>query len=192
MKKSELRQIIKEEIFKTMNESQSNPIFDLEDQITQFIEEYQQEYDVMEDLADLLLSMHNQINREILNSDDDLDELDEASKEEVENQKELNKELEKTSQLKKDMNLKEMEDDEFDIPEKEPSKADLKKEKGVEATKKEELRKQEKSKLVKAFISQMKEKNIISSDNKILDKDKYDKEWNKAKKEIEDKVKKIK
>jgi len=116
MKLSELKAQIKEEIINTLKENIS-PLQNLEDQIQQFIEEYQQEFDIMEELADLLLSMHNQINREI---------LDEASKEEVENQKELNKELEKTVELSKQAGLKE-EEDSYDFDEKEPSKADLKK-----------------------------------------------------------------
>jgi hypothetical protein len=116
MKLSELKAQIKEEIINTLKENLS-PVMDFQEKIELFIEEYQQEYDVMEDFADLLLSMHNQINREI---------LDEASKEEVENQKELNKELEKTVELSKQAGLKE-EEDTYDFDEKEPSKSDLKK-----------------------------------------------------------------
>lgn len=99
MKLSELKAQIKEEIINTLKENLS-PVIDFQEKIELFIEEYQQEYDVMEDFADLLLSMHNQINKEI---------LDEASKEEVENQKELNKELEKTVELSKQAGLKEEE-----------------------------------------------------------------------------------
>jgi hypothetical protein len=64
--------------------------------------------------------------------------LDEASKEDVVNQMNLNKELAKTVQLSKQAGLSEAEDeDEFDAPDKEPSKAELKKTKGLAKAKDE-------------------------------------------------------
>jgi hypothetical protein len=64
--------------------------------------------------------------------------LNEATKEDVINQQNLNKELAKTATLTKQAGLHEAEDeDEFDAPEKEPSKAELKKTKGLAKAKDE-------------------------------------------------------
>lgn len=54
-----------------------------------------------------------------------------------------------------------------------------------------QLRQQEKSKLVKAFLKDMRDKGIVDSANRVLDKDKYADAWSKAKIEIEDKVSKL-
>lgn len=58
--------------------------------------------------------------------------------------------------------------------------------------KESKLKQQEKTKLVKAFLKDMKAKNIVDSSNKVVDKEKYDAEWKKTKPEIEAKVKSIK
>ncbi len=58
--------------------------------------------------------------------------------------------------------------------------------------KESKLKQQEKTKLVKAFLKDMKSKNIVDSSNKVVDKEKYDAAWKKSKAEIEKKVKSIK
>jgi len=162
MKLSELKAQIKEEIINTLKENLS-PVMDFQEKIELFIEEYQQEYDVMEDFADLLLSMHNQINREI---------LDEASKEEVENQKELNKELEKTVELSKQAGLKE-EEDTYDFDEKEPSKSDLKKDSvATTASKLQKLTAKMRELLKKYKEAEGKEKEKIKDQLKDMTKEK--------------------
>ena len=162
MKLSELKAQIKEEIINTLKENLS-PVMDFQEKIELFIEEYQQEYDVMEDFADLLLSMHNQINREI---------LDEASKEEVENQKELNKELEKTVELSKQAGLKE-EEDIYDFDEKEPSKSDLKKDSvATTASKLQKLTAKMRELLKKYKEAEGKEKEKIKDQLKDMTKEK--------------------
>ena len=54
-----------------------------------------------------------------------------------------------------------------------------------------QLRQQEKSKLVKAFLKDMRDAGIVDNANRVLDKDKYADAWSKAKIEIEDKVSKL-
>ena len=54
-----------------------------------------------------------------------------------------------------------------------------------------QLRAQEKGKLVKAFLKDMRDAGIVDSANRVLDKERYAKEWSKAKIEIEDKVSKL-
>jgi hypothetical protein len=54
-----------------------------------------------------------------------------------------------------------------------------------------QLRAQEKAKLVKAFLKDMRDKGIVDNANRVLDKDKYADAWSKAKIEIEDKVSKL-
>jgi len=61
----------------------------------------------------------------------------------------------------------------------------------VEKGKSAQLRTQEKGKLVKAFLKDMRDKGIVDNANRVLDKDKYAEEWSKAKIEIEDKVSKL-
>ena len=61
----------------------------------------------------------------------------------------------------------------------------------VEKGKAAQLRAQEKGKLVKAFLKDMRDKGIVDNANRVLDKDKYAEEWSKAKIEIEDKVSKL-
>jgi len=55
-----------------------------------------------------------------------------------------------------------------------------------------QLRAQEKTKLVKAFLKDMRDMEVVDNANRVLDKDKYATEWSKAKIEIEDKVSKLK
>jgi hypothetical protein len=55
-----------------------------------------------------------------------------------------------------------------------------------------QLRAQEKTKLVKAFLKDMRDAGVVDNANRVLDKDKYATEWSKAKIEIEDKVSKLK
>jgi hypothetical protein len=54
-----------------------------------------------------------------------------------------------------------------------------------------QLRAQEKGKLVKAFLKDMRDKGIVDNANRVLDKEKYADAWSKAKIEIEDKVSKL-
>jgi hypothetical protein len=54
-----------------------------------------------------------------------------------------------------------------------------------------QLRQQEKTKLVKAFLKDMRDKGIVDNANRVLDKDKYAEEWSKTKIEIDDKVSKL-
>jgi hypothetical protein len=62
----------------------------------------------------------------------------------------------------------------------------------LEKGKAAQLRAQEKTKLVKAFLKDMRDMEIVDNANRVLDKDKYATEWSKAKIEIEDKVSKLK
>jgi hypothetical protein len=62
----------------------------------------------------------------------------------------------------------------------------------VEKGKAAQLRAQEKAKLVKAFLKDMRDAGIVDNANRVLDKDKYATEWSKAKIKIEDKVSKLK
>ena len=62
----------------------------------------------------------------------------------------------------------------------------------VEKGKAAQLRAQEKAKLVKAFLKDMRDAGIVDNANRVLDKDKYATEWSKAKIEIEDKISKLK
>jgi len=54
-----------------------------------------------------------------------------------------------------------------------------------------QLRQQEKTKMVRAFLKDMQSKGIVDNANRVLDKDAYAKEWEVAKVDIEDKVSKI-
>lgn len=54
-----------------------------------------------------------------------------------------------------------------------------------------QLRQQEKTKMVRAFLKDMQSKGIVDNANRVLDKERYADEWSKAKIEIEDKVAKI-
>ena len=54
-----------------------------------------------------------------------------------------------------------------------------------------QLRQQEKTKLVKAFLKDLKSKGIVDSANRVLDKEKYDSEKEKAMKDINAKLKQI-
>ena len=62
----------------------------------------------------------------------------------------------------------------------------------LEKGKAAQLRAQEKTKLVKAFLKDMRDMEVVDNANRVLDKDKYATEWSKAKIEIEDKVSKLK
>jgi hypothetical protein len=66
MKKSELRQLIKEEITNTLTEN-SYELNELEESIENAIKTYIDDESVLEDLAYMLLNFHNLINREYLN-----------------------------------------------------------------------------------------------------------------------------
>jgi len=54
------------------------------------------------------------------------------------------------------------------------------------------LKQQTKTKLVKQFLSDMKSQGIVDASNKVLDKEKYDQEWDKAKPGIMAQVKAVK
>jgi hypothetical protein len=54
-----------------------------------------------------------------------------------------------------------------------------------------QLRQQEKTKLVKAFLKDMRDAGIVDNANRVLDKEKYADAWSKARIEIEDKVSKL-
>jgi len=54
-----------------------------------------------------------------------------------------------------------------------------------------QLRQQEKTKMVRAWLKTMVDKGIVDSANRVLDKDAYTKEWATAKVDIEDRVSKI-
>jgi len=58
----------------------------------------------------------------------------------------------------------------------------------VEKGKAAQLRAQEKAKLVKAFLKDMRDAGVVDNANRVIDKDKYAVAWSKAKIEIEDKV----
>ena len=62
----------------------------------------------------------------------------------------------------------------------------------LEKGKAAQLRAQEKAKLVKAFLKDMRDAGVVDNANRVLDKDKYADFWSKAKIEIEDKVSKLK
>jgi vacuolar-type H+-ATPase catalytic subunit A/Vma1 len=139
MKKSELKSFIKEEILSSLKEGVWSVMPERIPEFIKAIEEIKQEFhsvvgsdDVYDGLdravqaAKDLMAMKNEAN------------VDEASKEDVVNQINLNKELAKTVQLSKQAGLNEAEDeDEFDMPDKEPSKAELKKTKGLAKAKDE-------------------------------------------------------
>jgi hypothetical protein len=61
----------------------------------------------------------------------------------------------------------------------------------VEKGKAAQLRAQEKAKLVKVFLKDMRDAGIVDNANRVLDKEKYADSWSKAKIEIEDKVSKL-
>ena len=54
-----------------------------------------------------------------------------------------------------------------------------------------QLRQQEKTKLVKAFLKDMRDAGVVDNANRVIDKDKYAEAWSKAKIEIDDKVSKL-
>ena len=54
-----------------------------------------------------------------------------------------------------------------------------------------QLRQQEKTKLVKAFLKDMRDAGIVDNANRVIDKEKYADAWSKARIEIEDKVSKL-
>ena len=64
--------------------------------------------------------------------------------------------------------------------------------KKIEKSKEAQLKLQEKSKLVKAFLKDMRDQGIVDTANRIVDKEKYDSAWSITKPEIEAAVKNIK
>lgn len=64
--------------------------------------------------------------------------------------------------------------------------------KKIEKSKEAQLKLQEKSKLVKAFLNDMKNQGIVDTANRIVDKEKYDSAWSITKPEIEAAVKNFK
>jgi hypothetical protein len=74
----------------------------------------------------------------------------------------------------------------------EPTAKDIKQAIGFEKQSKSDLQAQEKRKMVKAFIADMKKEGIISANGKVEDKEKYDAAWAKARPEIDAAVKNIK
>ena len=64
--------------------------------------------------------------------------------------------------------------------------------KKIEKSKEAQLKLQEKSKLVKAFLKDMRDQGIVDTANRIVDKEKYDSAWSITKPEIEAAVKNLK
>jgi hypothetical protein len=62
----------------------------------------------------------------------------------------------------------------------------------VEKSKVSQLRQQEKTKMVKAFLKGLKDKGIVDNANRVLDKEKYAAEWAKAKPSIDAAIAKLK
>ena len=62
----------------------------------------------------------------------------------------------------------------------------------VEKSKISQLRQQEKTKMVKAFLKGLKDKGIVDAANRVLDKEKYAAEWAKAKPAIDAAIAKLK
>lgn len=62
----------------------------------------------------------------------------------------------------------------------------------MEKQKISDLQQQERTKLIKNFLNDMKKVGVVDNSNKILDRKKYDTEWEKVKKDINVKVKKVK
>jgi hypothetical protein len=62
----------------------------------------------------------------------------------------------------------------------------------VEKSKISQLRQQEKTKMVKAFLKGLKDKGIVDNANRVLDKEKYAAEWAKAKPSIDAAIAKLK
>jgi hypothetical protein len=138
MKKSELRQIIKEEynkILKTqLNEISAEEMMNGLTKIKSMESFKASAIDMFNDLSqegfepdEISDFLHNVLEMQLNPRNVDYDNMEEASKEEVENQKELNKELEKTTNIKKQMSSLNEEDDDDDSPtDKEPTAKDLK------------------------------------------------------------------
>ena len=74
----------------------------------------------------------------------------------------------------------------------EPSAADIKQAVGFVKKGKKDLQAQEKRKMVRAFIADMKKEGIISQNGKVEDKEKYDAAWANTKPEIDAAIKNIK
>lgn len=74
----------------------------------------------------------------------------------------------------------------------EPTAKDIKQAVGFVKKGKKDLQAQEKRKMVRAFIADMKKEGIISANGKVEDKEKYDAAWAKARPEIDAAVKNIK
>lgn len=74
----------------------------------------------------------------------------------------------------------------------EPTAKDIKQAIGFTKQGKKDLQAQEKRKMVKAFVADMKKQGVISPNGKIEDKEKYDTAWAVTKPEIEAAVKNIK
>jgi hypothetical protein len=62
----------------------------------------------------------------------------------------------------------------------------------VEKSKISQLKQQEKTKMVKAFLKGLRDKGIVDNANRVLDKEKYASEWAKAKPSIDDAIAKLK
>jgi hypothetical protein len=62
----------------------------------------------------------------------------------------------------------------------------------VEKSKSSQLKQQEKTKMVKAFLKGLRDKGIVDNANRVLDKEKYASEWAKAKPSIDDAIAKLK
>jgi len=73
----------------------------------------------------------------------------------------------------------------------EPAAKDIKQAIGYIKKGKKDLRAQEKRKMVKSFIEDMKKEGIISPNGKVEDKEKYDAAWAKKKPEIEDAIRNV-
>ena len=62
----------------------------------------------------------------------------------------------------------------------------------VEKSKISQLKQQEKTKMVKAFLKGLRDKGIVDNANRVLDKEKYASEWAKAKPSIDAAIAKLK
>ena len=133
MKKSELKSFIKEEILSSLKEGVWSVIPERIPEFIKAIEQIKDEFHAVVGSDDVYDGLDRAVQ-----AARDLMSMNEASKEDVVNQMNLNKELAKTVQLSKQAGLSEAEDeDEFDAPDKEPSKAELKKTKGLAKAKDE-------------------------------------------------------
>lgn len=187
MKKSTFKEVVKEEIFSILKKSPINEISTLDFKssptdigsfIAQIVDQKVNDEKYLIGLANILKAVYKTINSKV--SVREMGGIDEATEEEVENQKKLNKELEKTSSIVKDMPIKE--EDEFDSPEVEPSDDDLKKDSQITklAGQLSNIKKD-----MKFYLDKYKEAKTAGNKEKERDSIKQLKSLTKAKNELE-------